>query len=590
MRLSSLYTFLLVLTVSAAPVSAQETFAPLITENTALFVHVDFRKVEINAFKESWTKYTGELIKALRFDAASQRATLSALAKDLEKLDEFIRPTFETITQKIGIREFAIIVDTDMFDGVVSVIIATSWKGKTDTDLQTLLSLLPEEMATELKDCLVVAEDFLLFVPDTEGVEPLREWLENVKPNSDGRIMQAMKMLGDDANNMDIVKIALSMTEAFRKNLLEEFVEFSDLPEPVVNILTYAARKVEWAAMSLPNPLMADKTPPIKMTVKTSSPTDARQLRTMLESGIDMAIMAWQTSMMALQQDFGNDMPEIPQTVYALAKGYLRTMLPVIEGDTLVFHQPEIAPLNEAYMQVMIPVYLYFGIEMMRQQLAYRKTKCEQNLFQIGLGIHNYHDVHNAIPPLYTVDVEGKPLHSWRTLILPFMEQTRLYDQIRFDEPWDSEYNKQFHNVVIPQYVCPKNSVEGDKNCHYAVIIGSDAPPPMWGGSFRPTKKAEERGRDSFAYLSDGTSNTLAVVEVKEAFCWMDPTADITLEELMKGINAEGQVGSNHKGGAYMLFFDASTFFLTDGTPADVLRALGTPNGGEVVPREWRNW
>ena len=173
------------------------------------------------------------------------------------------------------------------------------------------------------------------------------------------------------------------------------------------------------------------------------------------------------------------------------------------------------------------------------------------------------------------------------------MEQHGLYDQIRLDEPWDSAHNKQFHNFVIPQYVCPKNTVGGDKNCHYSVIVGSDA--PRSGGGFRPTKKAGERGRDTLAYLTDGTSNTLAVVEVKEAFCWMDPTADITLEEFLKGINTdEGRVGSNHKGGAYMLFFDASTFFLPNDTPKDVLRALATPDGGddgrENVPVPGLSW
>ena len=461
MHFRSLCSFLLALIVSAAPVSAQETFAPLITENTALFVHVDFRKVEINAFKESWTKYTDELTKSLRFDAASQRATLSALAKDLEKLDETIRPTFETITQKLGIQEFALILDTDLA-AENTPIVAFPWKGKTDDDLETLLSLFQDDNWLDIgiarEDVLLTADFFLLVQKESRDV--LREWLENAKPSSNGKIMQAMKTLGDDE-----IRIALSLTETSRKILLEEFVENSDLPEPVMNILTYAARKVEWAAMSLPNPLMAGDKPPIKMTVKTSSAADARQLRALLESGIDMAIVAWQTSM-AMMRTYDDNMLEIPQTVYVLAKGYLRTMLPVIEGDTLIFQQPEIGPLYDLQMQIIIPLYASLGIEMLRQRLAYRGTQCERNLRQIGIALFNYLDAYHAFPPLYTVDAEGKPLHSWRTLILPFIEQNALYQQIRLDEPWDSEHNKQFHNVVIPQYVCPRNTVEGNKNCH----------------------------------------------------------------------------------------------------------------------------
>src|SRR5262245_60216991 len=52
-----------------------------------------------------------------------------------------------------------------------------------------------------------------------------------------------------------------------------------------------------------------------------------------------------------------------------------------------------------------------------------RRMYCSNNLKQIGLALHNYHDKYGALPPAYTVDEDGKPLHSWRTLILPFMEQ-----------------------------------------------------------------------------------------------------------------------------------------------------------------------
>ena len=592
MRIPTLCTFLLALAIAAGVPAkwahAQETFAPLITENTALFVHVDFRKVEIEAFKESWTKYADELIKKLRFDATSQRATMSALTKDLEKLDAFIRPTFETITQELGVRELAFIVETKVDDESI-LMIAVPWKGKTLGDQQTLTSLLAEGniVPEEMGYALVPIGDFLFLVDDEEL---LREWLENVTPAENGTIMQAMKTLGDDE-----IKIALSMTDALRKNLLEEFIVFSDFPEPVVNILTHVARKVDWAAISFPNPLMADEKPPIKLTVKASTAADARQLRMLLESGIDMAITAWQGYMaitQAMMRDFGSDMPDVPEVVYALAKGYLRTMLPVVEGEMMVFQAPETDPIVE----ILLKTQVYSAFAMVAPRIIFQwnrsfpnqQTSCQNNLKQIGLAIHNYHDVFNALPPLYTVDADGKPLHSWRVLILPFIEQAALYDAIRFDEPWDSEYNKQFHSRVIPQYVCPRNATEGDNNCHYSAIVGGDT--PRSGGTFRPTLRAGERGRDSFSRIADGTSNTLAVVEVKEAFNWMDPTADITLEEFMKGINADGRAGSNHPGGANAVWFDGSTSLLSDNLSAEVLRIMAMPDSGQGVSRDGQRW
>ena len=576
MRYPAFCTLLLTLAVSAAPVSAQETFASLITENTALFVHVDVKKMDINAIKQSWTKYTEELLQSLRFDETSTRSTLSALNKDLDGWDEVIRPTFETITQTLGIQEAALIIDTDYDSERFPVIIAFPWKGKTENDGQTLASLLEKNWKIDIKEYadagfVVPLGDFLFLV--AEGGEPLLQWFDDLKP-SESDIMQAMKTLGDDE-----IKMVLSMTDKLRKRILEEFAETPYFPEPLLNIFTYVARKVDWAAMSIPNPLMAEKQPPYTMTVKTSTAADARQLRAMLNTGIDTLIASWQASM-AMWRTWDNNVPEMPQTFYEFSRGYLRTMLPVVEGDKLVFHQPETDPFVELYVKMGSVAFLFPAIEMIRSELARPNTACMNNMRQIGIALHNYHDVYNGLPPLYTVDASGKPLHSWRVLILPFLEQTALYEAIRLDEPWDSEHNKQFHNRIIPQYVCPRNVSAGDKNCHYSVIAGS---------GFIPAKNERERTGLGIGNITDGMSNTLAVVEVKEAFCWMDPTADITLGELMKGINTEdGRVGSNHRGGTNVIFFDAASFFLTDDIPKEVLRALGTPNGGESESRDWR--
>ena len=52
-----------------------------------------------------------------------------------------------------------------------------------------------------------------------------------------------------------------------------------------------------------------------------------------------------------------------------------------------------------------------------------RRSQCCNNLKQIALALHNYADEHGEFPPAYTVDEQGQPLHSWRTLILPYLEQ-----------------------------------------------------------------------------------------------------------------------------------------------------------------------
>ena len=72
---------------------------------------------------------------------------------------------------------------------------------------------------------------------------------------------------------------------------------------------------------------------------------------------------------------------------------------------------------------------------------AARRAQCTNNLKQIALALHNYEQEHKALPPAYTVDATGRPLHSWRTLILPYLEQESLYRSIDLSKPWDDRSN-----------------------------------------------------------------------------------------------------------------------------------------------------
>ena len=184
------------------------------------------------------------------------------------------------------------------------------------------------------------------------------------------------------------------------------------------------------------------------------------------------------------------------------------------------------------------------------------------------------------LPPLYTVDADGRPLHSWRVLILPSLfaghelhrTHLELYRQIRLDEPWDSEHNRQFHDRMPAIFRCPDSPGQG--KTVYSVIAGE---------AFIPAAATNQMTGRGMNAMTDGTSMTLGIVEVREPFNWMDPTADITLDELVQGINSDGRVGSYHPGGCYVGFLDGTARFLSDSTDSATLRALGTRAGGERV-------
>lgn len=200
---------------------------------------------------------------------------------------------------------------------------------------------------------------------------------------------------------------------------------------------------------------------------------------------------------------------------------------------------------------------------------AARRAQCSNNLKQIALALHNYHDTYRSFPPAYTVDEDGKPLHSWRTLILPYLEQDALYRQIRLDEPWNSEHNQQFASTVIPTYACPTDPTIGETD--YMAIVGT-------GTIFQGAEPVGMRD------IVDGTSNTLLVVEVHgSGVSWMAPV-DLSLDAMQFQVNGgPTEIRSRHPGGANVAMGDGSVRFLPVTVDPQTLRNLATRNDGQVV-------
>lgn len=202
---------------------------------------------------------------------------------------------------------------------------------------------------------------------------------------------------------------------------------------------------------------------------------------------------------------------------------------------------------------------------------AARRAQCANNMKQIALALHNYHDSYGSMPPAYTVDDQGRRLHSWRTLILPYLEQSALYSQIALDEPWDSPRNQAFHHVAIKTFECPSVPSTGP-NCHYVVLVG---PNTMFPGA----------SAVKFADVTDGTSNTIMVVETKgTGKTWMAPDdLDITKVNFTSN-GGPNEPGSFHPGGFQVSLADGSVRFISASVNPTVLQQMATRNGGEVVP------
>ncbi|QDU93890.1 DUF1559 family PulG-like putative transporter [Lignipirellula cremea] len=212
------------------------------------------------------------------------------------------------------------------------------------------------------------------------------------------------------------------------------------------------------------------------------------------------------------------------------------------------------------------------GIE---ARLAAQRMNSQNNLKQIGLGVHNFADQNLRLPHSANTDADGKPLLSWRVHILPYMEMSSLYDQFHLDEPWDSEHNLAVAGKVTPVvYAAPGASLEPGKTV-YLANVSKD-------GFLRPQNEGNLKFRD----ITDGMSNTIAIVEAapENAVFWTKPD-DFAYEAENR---TKGLVGLR-RGGFLAVYADGSVQ-LVDYTNPTLLYRLFTRNDGEFIdPNEFPN-
>jgi prepilin-type N-terminal cleavage/methylation domain-containing protein len=209
---------------------------------------------------------------------------------------------------------------------------------------------------------------------------------------------------------------------------------------------------------------------------------------------------------------------------------------------------------------------------------AAKRMSCTNNFRQIALALNNYESEYKSFPPAYTVDSEGKRLHSWRTLILPYLEQTQLYQSIDLNKPWDDPVNANARATAVPSYCCPSfvrptqvnaNDAASDQYTVYLGLVGESL-----------ALRSDKRRR--LKEFTDGVASTMLVVEanVDQAVPWMSP---FDMDEAMLVKLVGNDANTVHRSGRNCVMADASVTFLSVNVAMDKLRALATLNAGDVV-------
>jgi Protein of unknown function (DUF1559) len=224
---------------------------------------------------------------------------------------------------------------------------------------------------------------------------------------------------------------------------------------------------------------------------------------------------------------------------------------------------------------------------------AARSAQCIANLKQIGLGLVNYESKYGCFPPAYVADAAGKPLYSWRVLLMAELDRTagwfggRLAGGFRFDEPWDSPNNSKLHKLELYTVLhCPSDPGRSESaETHFVAVVGPGTVFPSDGTSRR------------LADVTDGPGNTLIVVEVVGAGNhWMEPK-ELEWETMSFRLNdrTHPSVSSNHPfggsshSGPHVLTVDDMVKTLPQNLPPETLRAMLTIAGGERIepPPSW---
>ena len=223
-----------------------------------------------------------------------------------------------------------------------------------------------------------------------------------------------------------------------------------------------------------------------------------------------------------------------------------------------------------------ISVILAIGVPYFRMELRQaEELRCGNNLKQIAVGLHTYHDVWKCFPPVFTTDGNGKPMHSWRVMIVPCMEGTAWFDRYDMNEPWNGPNNRKLGQHGSPPYWrCPTDRRTGREMTNYVAVYG---PGTAWD-----INKATR-----FNEIGDGMSRTILIVEIRNSdIHWMEPR-DIHINDLKLKFNATDgpSLGSYHIEGALVAMADGSVRLLSPDEIAEHLQAMLTIAGGERTPQ-----
>ena len=198
----------------------------------------------------------------------------------------------------------------------------------------------------------------------------------------------------------------------------------------------------------------------------------------------------------------------------------------------------ELAPGGE-YLRLPAKKRLFFIHGMLTSNLGFLTAEQGKSILEqtddankestLALAILAYQAERGTLPPAFTVDENGAPLHSWRVLILPYLgeEERKLYEQIRLDEPWDSETNRAFWTQTPEVFRNSAAKAVGEDRTVFSVLLGENGFFDASGRGKNLDELRKRPDRDLFRQI--------LIAERPDPVCWMKPDAELQIDDFRKG-------------------------------------------------------
>ena len=344
--------------------------------------------------------------------------------------------------------------------------------------------------------------------------------------------------------------------DALPQKMIDEMkreVDREELPPAFDGITDVLSDVQQVSAVANLDPLFS-----LKLGVETSNKETTEKLLTMTKDGLTLAKTSIGFFLIAPPQGMPPSFrPVIQQFLKVLAKIELKQ-----DGKQL---DAAVSVPTEMATTVQTAISEVFD----QGRSAARTMSGQNNMKQIGLAIHVFHDRYKAFPIGENEEAniqfqDGKPLLSWRVHLLPYLEQEALYNQFKLDEPWNSEHNARLVNQVPHVYQSPNHDQPNAEGMTTYVA-------PVGPGSIFGTKKM------GFRDVPDGTSYTIMMVDAgpDKAVLWTKPD-DLPYDANEIDLGAVGE--------SFMaLFSDGSVQQLSSEIDSELLLKLFQRNdGGEI--------